>query len=182
MSIDVEEQYDKIYRYCYFRLHNRQTAEDITQETFLRYFQRYDHVTGGEALKCLYTIARNLCIVEYRRRSGERMAQDVCENFLQNDLIREHSERCHSGSVNCIRETDMYEDSQEDRILTTLTVRDALSELDQDEQELLLLRYVNEVPVYAIGRMLGISRFAVRRRLLAVQKKLKDILERKGGV
>lgn len=110
------------------------------------------------------------------------MAQDVCENFLQNDLIREHSERCHSGSVNCIRETDMYEDSQEDRILTTLTVRDALSELDQDEQELLLLRYVNEVPVYAIGRMLGISRFAVRRRLLAVQKKLKDILERKGGV
>lgn len=216
MSIDVEEQYDKIYRYCYFRLHNRQNAEDITQETFLRYFQRYDHVTGGEALECLYTIARNLCIDEYRRRSGERRAQDVCGNFLQNDLrrengaqddlkrsdsmqdelfrekrawncernglIREYPKRCRPGRVNRIRETDMYEDSQEDRILTTLTVRDALSELDQDEQELLLLRYVNEVPVYAIGRMLGISRFAVRRRLLAVQKKLKDILEKKGGV
>lgn len=152
MSIDVEEQYDKIYRYCYFKLHNRQTAEDITQETFLRYFQRYDHVTGGEALKCLYTIARNLCIDEYRRRTGERMLEYA------------------------------YEGSQEDQIITTLTVQTALSELQEDEQELLLLRYVNEVPVSAIGRMLGISRFAVHRRLAAVQKKFKDILEKKGGI
>lgn len=32
---NIEKQYDKIYRYCYFKLHNRHTAEDITQETFL---------------------------------------------------------------------------------------------------------------------------------------------------
>ncbi len=41
MSVDIEEQYDKIYRYCYFRLRSRQTAEDITQETFLRYLEKY---------------------------------------------------------------------------------------------------------------------------------------------
>ena len=216
MSIDVEEQYDKIYRYCYFKLHNRQTAEDITQETFLRYFQRYDHVTGREALKCLYTIARNLCIDEYRRRTGERMLEYAHGNFVrsnlrkendvqndfvrnncsrnelsrenhawnceQNDLIREHSVRYNSIRANYIWENNMCGDSQEDQIITTLTVQAALSELQEDEQELLLLRYVNEVPVSAIGRMLGISRFAVHRRLAAVQKKFKDILEKKGGI
>ena len=36
---DVEDQYDKIYRYCYFRLRDRQTAEDVTQGTFLRYLE-----------------------------------------------------------------------------------------------------------------------------------------------
>ena len=190
MSLDVEEQYDKIYRYCYFKLHNRQIAEDITQETFLRYFQRYDHVTGREALKCLYTIARNLCIDEYRKRTGERMLEYVCVNFVrsdlrkengaQDDLIREHSMRCNSIRANYIRENCMYEGNQEDQIIISLAVRAALAELQEDEQELLLLRYVNEVPVSAIGRMLGISRFAVHRRLAAVQKKFKDILEREG--
>lgn len=153
MSVNIEEQYDKIYRYCYFKLHHQQTAEDITQETFLRYFQRYDRITGEAALKCLYTIARNLCIDEYRRQS---------KDFVQEEYITE--------------------DSKEDQILTALTVRAALAGLTEDEQELLLLRYVNEVPVAAISQMLGISRFAVRRRLLAVQKKFQHILEKTGGI
>lgn len=181
MSIDVEEQYDKIYRYCYFKLHNRQNAEDITQETFLRYFQRYDHVTGGEALKCLYTIARNLCIDEYRRRSGEKMLEYACGNFLRSNLRKENYVQDDLTQSDCTRD-ELLRANQEEQIITTLTVQAALSELQEDEQELLLLRYVNEVPVSAIGRMFGISRFAVHRRLAAVQKKFKDILEKKGGI
>lgn len=37
--MDIEEQYDKIYRYCYFKLHDMQLAQDITQETFLRFYR-----------------------------------------------------------------------------------------------------------------------------------------------
>lgn len=36
MSFDIEQPYDKLYRYCYFRLRSRELAEDITQEPFLR--------------------------------------------------------------------------------------------------------------------------------------------------
>ncbi len=36
MRADMDEQYDKIYRYCYMKLKHRQAAEDVTQETFLR--------------------------------------------------------------------------------------------------------------------------------------------------
>ena len=38
MGLDMDQHYEKIYKYCYFRLHNRDLAEDITQETFLRFF------------------------------------------------------------------------------------------------------------------------------------------------
>ena len=38
MALDIEEQYEKIYRYCFCRLHSREQAEDVTQETFLRWF------------------------------------------------------------------------------------------------------------------------------------------------
>ncbi|MCM1362233.1 MAG: RNA polymerase subunit sigma-24, partial [Clostridiales bacterium] len=40
MSFDISDQYDKIYRYCYLRVKKREIAEDITQETFLRYLER----------------------------------------------------------------------------------------------------------------------------------------------
>lgn len=33
--MDLEDQYDKLYRYCYFRVRDVQTAEDLVQETFL---------------------------------------------------------------------------------------------------------------------------------------------------
>jgi len=36
-SLNLEEQYDRIYKYLYFRLHDQHTAEDLTQETFLRF-------------------------------------------------------------------------------------------------------------------------------------------------
>ena len=38
--MDIEEQYDKIYRYCYFKLYDTQLAQDITQETFLRFYRQ----------------------------------------------------------------------------------------------------------------------------------------------
>ena len=56
----IQNQYEKIYRYCYFKLHNRELAEDITQETFLRYLEKYRFTSSETALKYLYTIAGHL--------------------------------------------------------------------------------------------------------------------------
>ena len=64
--MDIEQQYDKVYRYCYFKVQDKYLAEDITQETFLRFFNS-DYKARGKELAYLYTIARNLCIDEYRR-------------------------------------------------------------------------------------------------------------------
>ena len=40
MAEDIEKQYDKIYRYCYFKVKNASVAEDLTQETFLKFLQQ----------------------------------------------------------------------------------------------------------------------------------------------
>lgn len=37
--MDLKEQYKKIFQYCYFRIPNCETAEDLTQETFLRFLE-----------------------------------------------------------------------------------------------------------------------------------------------
>ena len=57
--MDLEEQYDKIFRYCYFKIYDKQMAQDITQETFLRFYSRGLKLDSGGNLPYLYTIARN---------------------------------------------------------------------------------------------------------------------------
>lgn len=146
MSMDLEEQYDKIYRYCYFKVNQREIAEDITQETFLRFLESSDYVNTGKAMQYLYTIARNLCVDEYRKRKMELLNEEVVDSNAEDDMI------------------------------TRVSVRMALAELDEADRELLLLRYVNEVPVSVICKLYGISRFAVYRRVAQATKNLKGKL------
>ena len=77
MAIDLEEQYDKIYRYCYFRLKDRERAEDVTQETFLRWFASDTYRDRNQLLHYLYTVARHLCADEYRRPASLPIPKDV---------------------------------------------------------------------------------------------------------
>lgn len=136
MSINLQDQYDKIYRYCYFKVRNRQIAEDLTQETFLKYFNQTSYINRGKSLSYLYTIAKNLCIDFYRKSNRE---EGLKEEVLGNDDI------------------STFE--------TNLAIRQAVSTLPPDLQELLLLRFANELGINEIANIMKISRFAVYRKL-----------------
>ncbi|MDE7017450.1 MAG: RNA polymerase sigma factor [Lachnospiraceae bacterium] len=145
----MEEQYDKIYRYCYFKLRQRELAEDITQETFLRCFSQGGCQGNVYELRYLYTVARNLCIDEYRKKKalllqGEEVIEDI---------------------------------GAEERMLSGVALKIALSELEEEERELLLLRYVNEVPVGVICKIWKISRYALYRKVQKALRKLETALE-----
>lgn len=143
-SMDLEEQYDKIYRYCLRRLGDRTLAEDVTQETFARYYAAGPRGASHET-RWLYAVARNLCTDEYRRAKPEPLPDDVPAP-----------------------EGTMAEDA---------ALRAALASLAGEEQELLLMRYVNREPVGLIAAHLGMSRFAVYRRTAAALDKLRRALE-----
>ena len=150
--MDIEEQYDKIYRYCYFKLYDTQLAQDITQETFLRFYRQGLTLDNDKELPYLYTIAKNLCIDHFRKNpveSVEEMAEDATHDPTE-------------GWIN------------------DLTLRMTISKLPNDEQELLFLRYANELPITSICEITGLSRFAVYRRLSKSLKWLKEELKKEG--
>ena len=65
----VRKYYPQILGYCCYHLRHRQDGEDVTQETFARFFaslDRYRHY--GKAANYLYVIAGNLCRDHLRRR------------------------------------------------------------------------------------------------------------------
>ena len=148
MVFDLEEQYDKLYRYCYFKLRHGETAEDITQEAFLRYWERYHPRPTNEAVKLLYTIARNLCMDELRKQAALPLDEKLPA------------------------------EPQEDTLLCRLSVQKALQKLSGEERELLLLRYVNQVPIRTIAALLGISRFTVYRKTISTANRFRKELRK----
>lgn len=150
--MDIEEQYDQIYRYCYFKMYDDQIAQDITQETFLRFCKQGLNLGSDKELPYLYTIAKNLCIDHFRKRTVESL-EEITEEVI--------------------------DDPTED-LISNLTLRMTISKLPEDEQELIFLRYVNEVSITTICKITGLSRFAVYRKLSKSLKWLKEELLKEG--
>ena len=169
MSFDINMQYDRLYRYCYYHTHNRILAQDIVQEAFTRYMERYGSLDEKNAVPYLYVIARNLCIDHYRRQ-GTHAEKHLQKQTYGEDMSVRLSEAGYSLS----------EDNTQNTLITKLSVRRALSRLSEEERELLLLISVNEVSAREAGMILGISRFAVYRRLRFAQKHLRTELGKEG--
>lgn len=140
MHIDYEKQYEKIYRYCYYKLQQKEIAEDITQETFLRYLQNVKYQQTDQPLKIMYTIARNLCIDERRRKKAGYLEEGK-------DVPYEIKGR-----------------NMEEELLTSILLKTAMEKLKEEERDILFLRIVNEEPLSVIGKLFHISRYAVYRR------------------
>lgn len=124
--MDIEEQYNKIYRYCYMKTRDHHTSEDLTQETFLRFLENHSYREIGKQMAYLYVIARNLCNDYYR--SGKR-----------NEIPTENQQ-------------------------------------EQEERELILLRYINEESVGRIAEITQMSRFSVYRRIQTALVHLREIM------
>ena len=149
--MNLEDQYDRIFKYLYFHLHDRHMAEDMTQEAFLRFLGSRTYRDENRQLQYLYTIARNLCRQYYRDKT------------ITYSLDEEKD----------ITVTDGFENS----LIQTLSLQKALQSLSPEEREMIFLRYVNDVPVPVISGLYQISRFAVYRKLKSILHKVRVEME-----
>ena len=150
--------YPEILRNCLWHAPNRAFAEDAAQETFLkalRYFDRYTH--RGKFRAFLYQIAANTCI-DMRRKI--RTAETSLEEM----------------QVDPAKEETGYEDVQSD-----LALRQMVKGLPPDQQEIVLLRFGQDLTMREIAEAVNIPLRTVQTRLRSALKKLKKEVER-GGV
>lgn len=151
--MDLEEQYNKLLKYCYAKVKNREQAEDIVQEAFLRFWQISSYRSMEKEKAYLYTIVGNLCTDHFRRKKEELPGNDTFFEEIPDE----------SSLENTVSDRDMVER--------------AMARLEPQDREIILLHFVSELPVTTVAKILGISRFAVHRRLKAAKEKLKKELE-----
>ena len=131
------------------RLVDRQTAEDLLQDTFvqaLSHFDRLDSVVSVRAW--LFTVARHIALNNLRRKK-------VIANISWEHLIS------HSPQ----------EDPRLERI------RQAIKRLPDDHQETMLLRWQDQLSYEEISEVLKVPIGTVRSRLHNAISKLRVLLE-----
>lgn len=147
--------YPEILRYCLWHAPNRDLAEDAAQETFLkaiRYYDRYVH--KGKCKAFLYRIAANTCVDMRRRmRAGESSIEDIPEELP-----------CEKPGFQ--------------RIHDDLNFRRQIRALPPEQQEVLLLRFGQELTLRQIAQITGTPLRTVQSRLRAALKRLKSQIEK----
>lgn len=77
----VKKYYSSIYQYCLLHIHDRNYAEDLTQETFLHFFASLDtYREYGKTKNYLYRIAGNI-IKNFYLKKKEVLVEQLPEKF-----------------------------------------------------------------------------------------------------
>lgn len=166
MNSKTKEQFESLYnelsepvfRHCFFRLHNREKALEITQDTFTK---TWDYlVKGGEIQNkkaFLYRTATNLIINEITR-TKELVSLDLMQEETGFDI-----------AVDTSSETI-------DKIEGALLI-EKLEKIGSVYKDILFMRYIDELSVAEIAEITGQSAGNVSVRLHRGIKELKKIYE-----
>lgn len=154
VSLDklVAFYYSDILRYCVWHTPNRQTAEDATQDTFLKVIRHLDaYVHRGRFRAYLYKIAANVCIDYSRKKTMEQLPDDLQE-------YDSHLEQIESDS----------------------NFKWLLRGLPAEQREVVLLRFAQELKIREIAEVIGVSMRTVQSRLRSALKRLEKDFDKEG--
>jgi RNA polymerase sigma-70 factor (ECF subfamily) len=150
----IYNQYiDKIYRFVFIKVSSRETAEDLCSETFSRFWQELKQGKNIEnPCAFLYHVARNLIIDHYRTKPRIQLASVEGAQIID-------------PGVNLEQEQLLKSDLD--------TIKAGLARLKQDEQDIIIWRYLDELSIPEIAKMLDKTETAVRVALHRALKTLK---------
>ncbi len=153
------EQYHlPVFRYLYYRTGDLHAAEDLTAEVFIRMIRSLPGYQPRDVpfLAWLFQIARNLSIDHYRKAGSGRMVP------LEETLPARNADPTHAV----------------DRRLTSQKLAEALHTLNDDQRDVIVLRFVTGMSIGETAQALAKSEDAVkglqRRALTALRQILSE--------
>lgn len=159
------EEADAVFRYCLIRTSSRETAVDISQEAFMRF---WDALVQGRPIAndraFLFTIVRNLIIDWYRKKKSVSLeslgaSSDGEERDVLDTLVLEGTGQ------------EVEELNAEGRYVV-----DKIKQLDPHYQQMLYLRFVEDMKPKEIAEILGESVNVVSVRITRAIEKLRNIV------
>jgi RNA polymerase sigma-70 factor (ECF subfamily) len=151
---------DDIYRFVYYKVSNQQDAEDLTSEIFLktwRYLIDESNKDVDNFRALIYRTARNRIIDFYRKRSDK-------EECSIEDVLKVTPD-----------ETSLEQEVQEE--ITQEQILKKMQKLKDNYQEVIVLRYLQELSTKETAQIMDKSRSTVRVTLHRALKKLKQLLD-----
>lgn len=152
-----QKMWEPLYRYVYYRVQNREEAEDITQETFVRAINHWkkQKLCSDKGPGFLRTIALNILRDRWRQKKRRGVLIDY--------------EKIDPGQIVSV---------DEQKIVTQrLQIENALAKINADQRKILDLRLIQGYTVAETARFIGKSEAAVRTTQYRALKALAQILD-----
>jgi len=151
---------EKIYRFIYLKVSSEEIAQDLCSETFLKGWISFKE--KGQEIKnpsaFLYQIARNLITDHYREKGRTQFVS------IENSPIIDPNPGIEE-------KISLSSDLEQ--------VKAVLTSLKEDYQNVIIWRYLDDLPIVEIAKMLDRSEEATRvllhRALRALKNELKEL-------
>jgi RNA polymerase sigma-70 factor (ECF subfamily) len=166
----VEMYKDKLYHLGYRMLNQRQEAEDVVQETFLRVYtnlERYDE--NQKFSTWIYRIATNLCIDRLRKRKPSYS--------IDAELNDSEGTDWHAllASDDASPETELILSE------TQAHIREAIQSLPEKYKSVVVLRYLHDMSLQEISDILEMPVTTIKTRVHRGREFLRKKLESEYG-
>jgi RNA polymerase sigma factor (sigma-70 family) len=155
------EKYQRwVHALAFRKVRDFQTAEDITQETFLRVHQKLATLNDPTKFSgWLYAIVNHLCIAWYREnRLQTESLQEIYISEIETDVYSRYIATEHAKTTAA---------AQQDLVKTLFT------KLKESDREVITLHYFEEMTSSEIGEHLGVSENTIKSRLHRARQRLK---------
>ncbi len=148
---------ERIFRYVNFRINDDQSAEDVTSEVFLKAWQNITqfHFDGSPFIAWLYQIAHHAVIDQYR---SYRPAVLIPETGDMPDPLGDDPEENVDAHLKMDR------------------IRHSIHKLTDEQQEVILLKFIAGFSTEEIARHLGKRQGAIRALQMRALKVLSEDL------
>jgi len=158
----VERHKDMVFTIVLRIVKNKEDAEEISQDAFIKAFQSISSFEGKSKFSTwLYKIAYNLSISHIRKKTYDIV--DINENLILDYKIFE-----------TYNEFIKLEEKERNLIL-----KDAVNQLNSDDALLITLFYIEENSVSEIEEITALSKSNIKIKLYRARKQLFSILSRK---
>lgn len=147
----------KIFNYCYRYVRNRELANDLTQETFLRVVKSAKRYSPkAKFTTWLYTIARNQSI-DALRRAKHRRHQSLDQPRKGDPEGRTLGEKVAGHSPEGFGKTNASEIRER--------VEAAIGRLSDEQREVFVMREFQRMPFKEIASVVGVSEGTIKSRM-----------------
>lgn len=169
-----EEWSDSVYRYLVHFVGSPSVAEDLFQETWMRALERQGQLKAEERFgPWILRIARNQAL-NYQRRSRNKLQVWILSNLVSReeskgeDLVARSPGKDPTPRENAVR-------TQQREIL-----QEAMGELEPTTQEMLQLRYFEELTLSEVAEVLDVPLGTVCSRIHRALKAIRERLKSRG--
>ncbi len=162
-----EKHSKRIYNIAYHMLKNKEDAEDISQETFIRAYKSIPTIDPGvPVFSWLCRVATNLCIDKIRKERGRRLVH--IDEFVDPSNM----ERKMAKFLQVMDKNPVLESDEQAALMGKI-----MDQMPARYWQILMLRVCDSLPAKSVAEILNTTPPAVDTLLFRAKKKFKTLYQ-----